>query len=164
MLKKQIEALIFASPEGLTVEDMCNLLKCERSQVIEVLEDLGEEYSERSFDINCTGNKWSIVMKPEVTHIVKNSTHSELTKAVQETLAVIAYFNPAKQSDIVKFRGNKSYEHIHELRDKGFVKTKHSGRTLKIWVTDKFYRYFSINPGEEKYLFGQVNVKNRVND
>ena len=71
-------------------------------------------------------------MKPEVTHLVKNAAPSELTKAVQATLGVIAYLNPAFQSDVVKVRGNKSYDHIKELKEKEFVKTKQSGRTQKI--------------------------------
>jgi len=159
MLKKQIEALLFAFPEGLTVEEICLRLSCENSQAIEVLEDLDQEYNERSFDVSLSGDKWRIVMKPEVTHLIKSAAPSELSKAVQATLGVIAYLNPARQSDVVKVRGNKSYDHIKELKEKEFVKTKQSGRTLKIWVTNKFYRYFDIKQGEEKYLFEQVEGK-----
>ena len=161
MLKKQIEALLLAFPEGLAIEEICSHAKCSQSDALGILEDLDQEYNERSFDVVNVGNRWRIVLKPEVTHLVKNLAPSELTKSVQKTLAMIAYLNPARQSDVVRFRGNKSYEHIKELKEKEFVKTKQSGRTLKVWVTDKFYRYFDIKHGEEKYLFKKVEIKDK---
>jgi segregation and condensation protein B len=69
---------------------------------------------------------------------------AEFSKAEQETLAVIAYKQPVKQSLIVKIRGNKSYEHIKHFIEIGLVRGKKSGRTKELTLSEDFYDYFNL--------------------
>ena len=49
---------------------------------------------------------------------------SEFSKAERETLAIIAYKQPIKQSIIIKIRGNKAYDHIKKFIEIGLVRKK----------------------------------------
>ena len=69
---------------------------------------------------------------------------SEFTKAEQETLAIIAYKHPVKQSVIIKIRGNKAYDHIKKFIQLGLIKAKKLGHTLELTLSENFYNYFHI--------------------
>ena len=71
-------------------------------------------------------------------------TDAELDRPTQETLAVIAYKNPAQQHEIIKIRGNKAYDHIGILKELDFVTSEPSGRSRLLKLTQKFYDYFDV--------------------
>jgi len=77
---------------------------------------------------------------------------SEFSKAEQETLAIIAYKQPIKQSVIIKIRGNKAYDHIHKFRQIGLIKAKKEGHTNILTLSDEFYDYFNVSSSEENPL------------
>ena len=69
----------------------------------------------------------------------------ELSRAELKTLAIIAYYAPVKQSDVVKIRGNRAYEHVKKLEEMGLIRTEKQGATKVIYLAQGFYDYF----GEE---------------
>ena len=82
-------------------------------------------------------------------HLVNNLMPStELDKSTIETLAIIAWKNPILQSDVVKIRGNKTYEHMKALIENDFVTTTPTGLSKTIRLTPKFYQYFDTNKGK----------------
>ena len=85
------------------------------------------------------------VCKEHVHMINKLATgNSEFTKAEQETLAVIAYKQPVKQSVIVNIRGNKAYEHIKKFLENELVVGKRVGHTKELRLSEDFYEYFHL--------------------
>jgi segregation and condensation protein B len=73
---------------------------------------------------------------------------SEFSKAEQETLAIIAYKQPIKQSVIIKIRGNKAYDHIAKFSDFGLIKKKKQGHTHILTLSEEFYNYFNVSSEE----------------
>ncbi len=160
MLKKQIEALVFAVQDGLTTKEIAEKLGKKEEDIEKICRQLSEEYNDRGFRMIFESNKWKMIIEPEMTELVKEVTPMEMPKSIVKTLATIAYFNPAIQSDIIKIRGNKAYEHIKELERRGFITSKPFGKTNKLKLTDIFFEYFDIKRGEEKYLFKERKTKN----
>ena len=93
-------------------------------------------------------------VKPEYQDIInKIATGSaEFVKSEQETLAIIAYKQPIKQSVIIKIRGNKAYDHIKKFADLGLIKKKKVGHTYELSLSDDFYDYFNIGSSIENPL------------
>jgi len=93
---------------------------------------------------------------------------AEFTKAEQETLAVIAYKQPVKQSVIIKIRGNKAYDHIKKFRDIGLVQAKKVGHTNELSLSDEFFEYFHIvnknDLGAQKVLEGAEKIVGDENE
>jgi segregation and condensation protein B len=71
--------------------------------------------------------------------------NSEFSKGEKETLAMIAYKQPIKQSVIIKIRGNKAYEHIKRFSELDLIKKKKTGHTNELSLSDEFYDYFNIS-------------------
>jgi chromosome segregation and condensation protein ScpB len=67
-------------------------------------------------------------------------------------LGLIAVKHPVKQSIVVKIIGNKAYDYIKLLAEKGFVKAKKAGNTKLLEITPKFESYFGKNIEEIKKM------------
>ena len=147
--KRQIEALLFSSGRKMDVEEIAQLLTIEQKQIISILQELKEEYNNRDSALKIVdeGEFWKIAVREQFIGVVQSIvTETELNRALTETLAVIAFKNPALQADIIKIRGNKAYEHLAELSDMGYVTKQKEGRTYKLRLTQKFFDYFELPP------------------
>jgi segregation and condensation protein B len=159
-LLNKIEALLFASGKFMTDENLSLIIGADIKEVKKSLKLLKETYdnSQNSLRLDQENNSWKINVKEKYLDLVRKIVaDTELPKGVLETLAVIAYKSPALQSDIVKIRSNKAYEHIAQLEEMGFVIKDKSGRSFKLKVTEKFYEYFDVDNAKSlKEMFKDI--------
>jgi len=150
---EKVEALLFSSGRSMAIEELCMICKDSPENMLTALQELRKTYEEKKSSLMIVeeGNKWKISVRENYTPLVRSIvTETELTKAVMETLAVIAFKYPVLQSEVVKIRSNKAYEHLNELEELGYItRTKH-GRTNKITLTQKFFGYFELPPEKLK--------------
>ena len=66
----------------------------------------------------------------------------EVHKGAMMTLAFIAYKQPVKQSDVIKYRNTKAYDHIALLEEKGFIRREKQKVSYILYTTKKFHDYF----------------------
>jgi segregation and condensation protein B len=145
----KIEAALFVAARFLSIDEIVMLTGINPLSVKELLTKLHENYSSRDSAIIIIEKNgfWKMDVKPAYVEIITKlaSGKAEFTRAEQETLAIIAYKQPIKQSVIVKIRGNKAYEHIKRFIDMGLLKTKRLGHTIELEVTSQFYDYFQLS-------------------
>jgi segregation and condensation protein B len=79
-----------------------------------------------------------------------------MSRGLLRVLSVILYYEPIKQSDIVKIVGNRTYDYVHELEERGFVKSERKSRTKMLKTTPQFEQYFNI---DKKKLKEEMNAK-----
>jgi len=118
----------------------------------ELIEKLIDKYSDKSaIEIIAKEESWKMDVKAEYKDMVNRlaTGNAEFSRAEQETLAVIAYKQPVKQSVIIKIRGNKAYEHVKHFIEIGLVKGKRAGHTQELTLSEDFYDYFSIGKTEK---------------
>lgn len=153
---KKLEAALFLSARFLSVEDLIMLTDINPLMLKELLNRLIEKYNsnESAIEIVIKENMWKMDVKQEyVSMINKLATGSaEFSKTEQETLAVIAYKQPVKQSVIINIRGNKAYEHVKKFIEIGLVKAKKLGHTKELRLSDDFYEYFHLQKKEGKVI------------
>ena len=90
--------------------------------------------------------------------------HGEsLTKGVLETLAVIAYRQPATRGDIEAIRGSRSDWHIERLLERQLIREVGRrptlGRPVLFGTTDLFLRYFGLNDLSDLPAMGDRGVQ-----
>jgi len=150
---KKVEAALFISARFLNLQELVMLTDINPLMLKELLVKLIEKYNreDSAIELIVKDNMWKMDVRQEyVSMINKLATGSaEFSKAEQETLAVIAYKQPVKQSVIIKIRGNKAYEHIKHFRDIGLVQSKKQGHTLELKLSDDFFEYFHLQKKEE---------------
>ena len=151
---KKIEAALFLSAKFLSMEELVMLTDINPLMLRELLEKLIQKYngSNSAIEIVIKNNLWKMDIGSEYISMVNKiaTGSSEFSKAEQETLAVIAYKQPVKQSVIIKIRGNKAYEHIKHFIDIGLLHAKKAGHTKELNLRDDFFNYFHLQKKSEK--------------
>src|SRR3989338_1522976 len=146
-LKQKIEALLFSSGRKMPVEEIAMLCNKSIEKVQEALESLKKDYDDKDTSLMVVeeGNAWKLTVREQHLQMVRNIvTKTELSKSLMETLAVIAFKYPILQSDLIKLRTNKAYDHLVELEKSGYISRQKRGRTNLIKITDKFFKYFDL--------------------
>jgi len=150
---KKVEAALFLSARFLSLQELVNITDINPLMLKELLEKLIEKYNNENSAIEIVSkeNMWKMDVKQEYVEMINKlaTGSSEFTKAEQETLAVIAYKQPIKQSVVIKIRGNKAYDHIKKFIDIGLVVAKKLGHTLELRLSEEFYDYFHIGKEEK---------------
>ncbi|MEK6886990.1 MAG: SMC-Scp complex subunit ScpB [Nanoarchaeota archaeon] len=146
-LIKRLEAILFAVGRAVSERELTELAQASLEHVHSALVELKKQYAERESPLLVIeeGDAWKLTVHEKYMGSVERiNPHTELGKSILETLAVIAWKQPATQSDVIKIRTNKAYEHIGELERLGFVSKEKHGRTYYVKVTGKFFDYFDL--------------------
>ena len=144
--EERVEAALFISGKYLTLQDLIMLTDINPIMLKEILHRLEKKYAEGAIRLRNKNHNWKMDVAERYHYLVnKLATGStEFTKAEQETLAVIAYKQPIKQSVVIKIRGNKAYDHVNKFTALGLIKKKKEGHTNILRLADDFYDYFGI--------------------
>jgi len=148
---KKVEAALFIAGRFLTIQELITLTDLNPILLKKILADLQDKYKNSGIEIMNKDNLWKMDVTNEYTYMVNKlaAGSSEFSRAEQETLAIIAYKQPMKQSILVKIRGNKAYEHIKKFHELGLINKKKLGHTAELSLTEQFHEYFHINRGEK---------------
>ena len=146
---KKLEAVFFVSGRFLTMADLISLSDLNPIIIRDLIERIKEKYDKDDSAVRIVekNEMWKMDVKPEYNDVVNRlaTGSSEFSNAEQETLAIIAYKQPIKQSVIIKIRGNKAYDHVKKFVDLGLLKKKKIGHTNELSLSDEFYDYFSVS-------------------
>ncbi|MBI4440735.1 SMC-Scp complex subunit ScpB [Candidatus Woesearchaeota archaeon] len=152
-MKQKLEALLFASGRKMELKELAKLCGTRNLEQVKLtLTTLQQEYSLRDCALKLIeeGESWKLSVKEEFAPFVRQIvSETELTKSMMETLAVIAWKNPALQSDIIHIRTNKAYDHLDQLEEAGYINRAKFGRTRKITLTERFFSYFDLPNQQE---------------
>ncbi len=151
---KKVEAVLFSIGKKVDIEELSKLTDITNLDDLKsILYQLQEHYekSDSSLMLMEDGSSWKLTVREKFMHLVHNIvTETELSKTIMETLAVIAWKYPILQSDVIKIRTNKAYDHLKELEESGFISRTKYGRTNKIKLSDKFFTYFDLPHDRQK--------------
>ncbi len=160
-LVRVVEAILFTSPEPISVAKIARTAGAGIKEVREALKELQKEYvgRETSLEVIEIGEKYSMRVKPEYHEYVEKFRELDMERGVLRTLAVIAVKQPIRLSTLAKIRGNRCYEHVKKLESLGFIKTEKVGKTRVITTTKKFAEYFglkAVSPESVKELLSRA--------
>lgn len=157
---KLIEAVLFVSGRFLSTQDLISYSDLNPMIIRECLDKLKERYAkeESVIEIVERNEMYKMDIKPEYSNVINKLAggKSEFTNAEQETLALIAYKQPIKQSIIIKIRGNKAYDHISKFVSLNLVRAKKEGHTNILTLSEEFYDYFNVSSSAENPLKEEI--------
>jgi len=144
--KAVIEAALFAAGRTLSPRELADISGLSLQMAEEAARDLAQEYASRSsgIEIKSIGDGYSMQVHSMLAGRVLSFAPKEIEAPLIRTLAIIAYKQPIKQSELVQIRGNKSYEHVKELEKRGLINAVKHSRTKLLTTTPGFADYFGI--------------------
>jgi segregation and condensation protein B len=154
-LKQIIEALIYASPEPVSMKALLKLLDSEPKEEVEAaVAGLRQDYDRPGgLQIVEVAGGFQIVTRPEfhewVRRLFHERTTSKLSVASLETLAVIAYRQPVTAPEIAEIRGVNTAGVLGTLVDRKLIKIVGRkavvGRPFMYGTTREFLERFGLN-------------------
>jgi segregation and condensation protein B len=154
-LKAIIEALIFASPDPLTLKAICKLLDSEPKEDVQAaIAELKQDY-ERPGGLQLVevAGGYQIVTRPDLHEWVRRLFHERSTQRLSvqalETLAVVAYRQPVTSLEITEIRGVNTAGVLNTLLERHLIKIVGRkpvvGRPFMYATTKEFLIRFGLN-------------------
>lgn len=147
-----LEAILFTTTEPLSFEELQKLTKSRKDEMDRLLNEINVRCSDEARGVKLSDmGGFKLVVKSEFMQNVVNLTpHADMSRGLLRVLSIIAYHEPIKQSDIVKVIGNRTYNYVHELEERGLIKVEKKSRTRLLATTPRFEEYFETKREELK--------------
>jgi segregation and condensation protein B len=108
--KTALETALLTTSEPLPVSELCKLFEGEigADLVRRMLEDLRQDWQQRGIELVCVASGWRFQSRAEYQRYLERLNPQKpprYSRAVLETLAIIAYRQPVTRGDIEAIRG-----------------------------------------------------------
>ena len=154
-LARQVAALLFSSPDPVSVADLAEALEVELQDVDEALGELRDRFDETELGIVLreVAGGYTLASDPEsdvaVRRLLSKPRTPPLSQAQAECLAIVAYLQPVSRPEVARIRGVSSDSAVASLTERGMIEER--GRTQFGAVT------YGTTPLFEK-LFGLAGL------
>jgi segregation and condensation protein B len=147
-----IESLLFVSDKVLSLAELKRLLgERDGKKVTAAVEALLERRKGSGIEVMRVANGWHLRTNPEHARWVSKllaGRPMRLSRAMMETLAIVAYRQPCTRPEIDQIRGVDCGPVLKTLLDRGLIriigKKEEVGRPLLYGTTPEFLRVFSL--------------------
>ncbi|HUQ29024.1 MAG TPA: SMC-Scp complex subunit ScpB [Usitatibacter sp.] len=158
-VKRVLEAALLSASEPLTVQQLKRLFagEVDADNIRKVLDELKDDWAERPVELTSVASGWRFRVKPDYQKFldrISNEKPPRYSRAVLETLAIIAYRQPVTRGDIEDIRGVAvSPPTLNALTERGWVEVvgnrETPGRPAIFATTKKFLDDLNLRSIEE---------------
>ena len=151
-LARVVEALLFLSPEPVSVERMADACEVSEGEVVEALARLREHYAEgwRGVVLREVAGGYTLATDPvaerAARRLLARPRTPPLSQAQAECLSIVAYLQPVSRPEIARIRGVASESAVGTLLERGLI--EESGRSrfgaVLYRSTDLFQKLFGL--------------------
>jgi segregation and condensation protein B len=147
---RRVEALLFAASGPLSLSDLEKRLP-EGADVAAALAALADLYQGRGVELSNVGGRWRFTTAADLAYMMTEERDDprRLSKAAQETLAIIAYHQPVTRAEIESVRGVQvSRGTLDVLLELGLVRMRGRrrtpGRPVTFATTESFLEHYGL--------------------
>ncbi|MGR9099250.1 MAG: SMC-Scp complex subunit ScpB [Gammaproteobacteria bacterium] len=168
-IKKIVEAILFASSHPLTIGQIRRIFpELERPDTLEVqdsIDSIIEDYRDRPIELKKVSSGYRFQVRKEMSPWVSRLFEEKppkYSRALLETLAIIAYRQPVTRGDIEEIRGVGVSSHlIRILLDREWIKVvahkEAPGRPELFGTTKQFLDYFNLSSLNDLPAIREIN-------
>ncbi len=160
-LKNIIEAILLASYEPLSVDKLFKIItskeKTNKSDILSAINNLQKDYDDKDIELAKVASGYRIQAKSEIgdyLNIMFADRTPRYSRALMETLSIIAYRQPVTRGDIEAIRGvSVSTSIMRTLTERNWIKIigyrDVPGKPAMFATTPEFLDYFSLQRLDE---------------
>ncbi len=152
-LARVVEALLFLSPEPVSVDRLSDACEVSEGEVVEALARLREHYAEgwRGVVLREVAGGFTLATDPVAERAARRLLAAPrtppLSQAQSECLAIVAYLQPVSRPELARIRGVASDSAVGTLLERGLI--EESGRSrfgaVLYRTTDLFQKLFGLS-------------------
>ncbi len=162
----KLEAVLFASGEPVSKQQLRNLLHLEEGELTDAISELETALAGRGIALVQTNREVELRTAPEAADIVKNLRESELArdlgKASLETLAVVAYRpEGTTRSEVDWVRGVNSSASMRTLLLRGLIEGREDEkdkRRVRYTLTTEALAHLGLGRVEDLPRYAELNA------
>lgn len=160
-----IEALLFASEEGVSINDLKQVLQealaiqVTKDELTDLIDKIKIKYTsdDQVFDLRLINNQYQFLTKERYHEVINqlqaHKDKKKLSQAALETLAIIAYRQPITKLEVEQIRGVNCDYSIQRLLERKLIsiagKADSIGKPLLYATSDEFMNHFGINSAKD---------------
>ena len=176
MLRKIVEGAILAAAQPMTVARILELFDEDvapaKEEILAALQDIQADNVERGFELKEVASGWRFQVREELAPWVNrmwDEKPQKYSRALLETLSLIAYRQPITRGDIEEIRGVAVSSHIMKtLMERDWVKVVGHrdvpGRPSLYATTRHFLDYFNLKNLEDLPLLSEIRDLDEMNN
>lgn len=176
MLRKIVEGAILAASQPMTVARILELfdeaVAPEKDDVLAALQEIEADSNERGFQLKEVASGWRFQVREELAPWVNrmwDEKPQKYSRALLETLSLIAYRQPITRGDIEEIRGVAVSSHIMKtLMERDWVKVVGHrdvpGRPSLYATTRQFLDYFNLKNLEDLPSLSEIRDLDEMNN
>jgi len=149
-VERMIEALLHAAAEPLSAADLAERLPAGCDVGVGLMA-VKARYAGRGVELVCVADRWRLQTAPDLAFLMTREREEprRLSRAAQETLAIIAYHQPVTRAEIEAVRGvQASRGTLDLLLELGLVRMRGRrrtpGRPVTLGTTDTFLELYGL--------------------
>ena len=155
-ISNTVEAALFSAEEPLSIKDLRGMFKRDDApdtdELNTILDQLASDYKGRGIELVSVANGYRFQTKVQYAGALRRLRESrppKYSRALLETLAIIAYRQPVTRGDVEEIRGVAvSTDIMRALLERGWVKQMGErevpGRPALYGTTTDFLEYFNL--------------------
>ena len=160
-LKNTIEALLLSSDEPITADKLYKIIsnkeKITKADVLDAIKELEDDYETKEIEVSRVASGYRIQAKKSINdylNIIFAEKTPRYSRALMETLSIIAYKQPVTRGDIEAIRGvSVSSSIMRTLSDRSWIKIigyrDVPGKPAMFSTTAEFLDYFGLKRLDE---------------
>lgn len=158
-IESAVEGILFAAGEPVGAKRLCAVLELDRETLDAVVRKLADDYAyeRRGIRIVTLEDSYQMCSAPEhadkIRLVLETGKPPQLSQPALESLAVIAYFQPATRAFVEQIRGVDSTYTMNVLAERGLIeeagRLTAPGRPVLFRTTKLFLRCFGLSSLEE---------------
>ncbi len=174
-LKMILEGALLAAGRPLTIDDLLGLFddseRPERDAVRNALHGLAQDYTERSFELREVASGFRVQVKRELSSWISRlwmERPSRYSRALLETMALVAYRQPITRGEIEDIRGvSVSSSIMKTLQEREWIRVVGHrdvpGKPAMYGTTKQFLDYFDLKSLDELPTLAELRDIDSIN-
>ena len=160
-LKNTIEALLLSSDEPLSADKLYKIISNKenitKADILDSIKELEDDYKSKEIEVSRIASGYRIQAKKSINdylNIIFAEKTPRYSRALMETLSIIAYKQPVTRGDIEAIRGvSVSSSIMRTLSDRNWIKIigyrDVPGKPAMFSTTSEFLNYFGLERLDE---------------
>ncbi|WP_295772698.1 SMC-Scp complex subunit ScpB [uncultured Mucilaginibacter sp.] len=161
LIEQNVEALIFASEQGIRIEEIIFCLQAalntevDEAEIVKAIEAIKQKYTNKSLAIELVkiNSGYQFLTKKNYHQVISQlqlqRSKKKLSQAALETLAIIAYKQPVTKLEVEQIRGVNCDYSLQKLLEKELIsitgKADTVGKPLLYATSNLFADYMGID-------------------
>lgn len=158
----QLEALLFAHGEPMAIAAVARQLQVSEDEVIELATHLAAERVSSGIVLVQTDDHLQLAVSPtiseDVVGVESKDQPMELSSALSEVLALVAYRGPLSADDIQAIRGVDSRRSLRQLIEWEYVVVSGEAAAEHFDITPAALRHLGVTKRQELPRFAEFSV------